>query len=223
MIILAFFFLNIIFSELTWKDLSKIENLLTNGIYTKAKVINIEKTNTHTIFYFQLLHPNYKNVILEHKIRRIHNDPESQSDKKREVYPIKKSPSALVLNPRPKAINDPIMYLDKDSYLTLDSIVSVLYNSQNDWILCPWWNIWKRENLLDDYYQDNIENEEIYKQRTISREKLFSKLLAYYKLISITALALLACSLLAHKGFFLVMAIIECCLFLMWFVWSQVH
>ena len=223
LIIVAGFFLNIILSQLTLKDLSKIENLLTNGIYSKAKVINIKETNSHTIFYLQLLHHNYKNVILEHKIRHIHNDPESQSNKKREVYPIKKSNSVLVIAPRPKAINDPIMYLNEDSYLTLNSVVSVLYNSYNDWMLCPWWDIWRRENLLDDYDQDTIENEEIYKQRTISRAKLFSNLLAYYKLIHVTALVLLALSLLAHKGFFMVMAIIECCLFLMWFVWSQVH
>ena len=233
-IALAFYFL-MIPSEITFRKLSKIKDILTNGVYTKAKVINIKETNSHTIFYLQLLHPDYKNIILEHKIpshtsdTSDKSDQTSQTDTNRKEIPLKKSKNSFnqpMFLPifKPSTLGDNIMHINQDNYLTVNSIVSVLYSSDydDDWMLCPLWNIWKRDHWLDDYYQDTVENAEVYKQRIISKSKLFSKIFETYKIFTVIASLILAISLI-HKGFFILVTIIACCLLLMWAVWGHFY
>lgn len=233
-IILAFiitliFYFIIIPSEITLRKLSKIKDILTNGVYTKAKVINIKETNSHTIFYLQLLHPDYKNVVLEYKINSSKSDTESKSDTNRKEIPIRKpinflKQPAIVTIFQPHTIGDNILHINQDNYLTLNSIVSVLYNSNydNDWMLCPLWNIWKRDHWLDDYYRDNVEDEEIYKRRKIRSKKLFSEIFIMYTTCIILGCLILAISII-HKGFFILVTLIACCLLLMWAVWSHFY
>jgi hypothetical protein len=84
------------------------------------------------------------------------------------------------------------------------------------------WDVWRRNHWLDDYVQDSIETEENYKQRIISHANLFQNKLSFKKYIIILALIILAISLL-HNGFFIIVAITECWLFLMYFVWANFY
>ena len=71
--------------------------------------------------------------------------------------------------------------------------------------------MWRRKHWLDDYNQDNIEYDEIYKQRTINKLKVFQD----SNLIRKISLIILVISLLFNKGIFITIAMIECWLFLL--------
>ena len=215
--------------RITLRNLLKLKYLLTHGIYSKAKVIDIQETDQHVTLYFQLLHPEYSNVILEKKISLSEYYNQSTVAKKVKETPIKKyknsqKQSNNVSLVKPKVIENNINDLNEYNYLTVNSIVSILYdpNKDNNWMICSFWDIWRKNHWLDDYSQDNIQNEEIHKQRTISKLRYIQNIFKFYKILIIIALLILAISPL-HKGFLMIVAIIECWLFLSWFIWTYFY
>ena len=221
------FFAHIKLSIITLKDLFKLGSLLKHGIFTKAKIISIQETKKTTTFNLQLMHSKYNNVILQKTVPYYKYHKQDKYAKKIQKISIKKYiPKQTDDIPIVKSSlqEDNIYNFNEYNYLKKNSIVPILYNpsNSNDFMICHLWNVWKRNHWLDHYDQDNIDSEKIYKQRTISKSKLFKDILKKYKIILTIALIILAGSLLYIK-IFPIIAIIECCLFLMWLVWSHCY
>ena len=235
-IFIGFIFIVSYFSEFTLPKISllqlfKLNSLLKHGIYTKAKVIDIQETKKRTTFYLQLMDSEYNSDILEYKISFFKYHKQSKSAKISEEYSIiknknlsRKSFDIPIVKPSSK--EDTIDNFNEYNYLTLNSVVPILYNpyKKNSWMICPFWNVWRRNHWLDDFhnYQDGSENEEFYKQRIISEENLFQDELPFNRKTILIALIILAISLL-NRGIFFIVAIIECCLFLMRFTWVKFY
>ena len=137
-IFIGFIFIVSYFSEFTLPKISllqlfKLNSLLKHGIYTKAKVIDIQETKKRTTFYLQLMDSEYNSDILEYKISFFKYHKQSKSAKISEEYSIiknknlsRKSFDIPIVKPSSK--EDTIDNFNEYNYLTLNSVVPILYN-----------------------------------------------------------------------------------------------
>ena len=219
---------NITFPKISLNNISKLKYLFTHGIYTKAKVVDIKISTDCITFYFQLIDPKYNNAIVIKTVSSLEYNKTFKIPK----IPLKISITQNLVNQmnndyivKTSLITDNIVNLNEYYYLTLNSIVPILYDPHNKtmWMLCPFWNIWRRNHWLDDYPQDSIENKKIHRQREISESKLFKNVLKKYNIMRIVALLILAITTVYYNEFLIIVALIEFWLLLILHIWSHFY
>ena len=121
---------NITFPKISLSNISKLKHLFTHGIYTKAKVVDIKKSTDSITFYFQLIDPKYNNAIVIKTVSSLEYNKTLKINKIAQKFSITHN---LVNQMNNDSIvkfslnTDSIVNLNEYNYLTINSIVSILY------------------------------------------------------------------------------------------------
>ena len=205
----------------TFPRIIKLKYLLVHGICTKATIIDIKEKKNKIIFYCQFMTQQNKHVIVKRSVSYTEyykEIPAMEKLKKRESE-IKRATNLSQDNQDIPIVTPPspsveIVSMNEYSHLRLDSIIPILYDPENykNCVLCPLWEVWIKNHLLDDYPQHLKDHQEIKKQRTISEEDLFGDIIRNYNKVRKIALIILTISII-NTGLFIFVFLAECFLF----------